>query len=160
MGDVEPIDGVIRKIKKKWDQDPENWSVLGNIDKDGNNEMLISQAPNTWWLKMRAVNAYQNMAFGKELTNLDTEINKQILADPNYVKKLNPQEEMLRLFGMVVPSKKDMIYTSGVELHSPKLVKTQKEKIEEKESEADRLFRKYLREKWAKEQFEREGLYM
>ena len=36
MSDPEPVDHVMRKIKKKWDNDPNNWSVISNEDKDGN----------------------------------------------------------------------------------------------------------------------------
>ena len=44
MVDTEPIDHVMRKIKKKYDTDQENWNVIGNADKDGNREMFISAA--------------------------------------------------------------------------------------------------------------------
>ena len=78
MVDTEPIDHVMRKIKKKYDTDQENWNVIGNADKDGNREMFISQQPNTYWLKMKQINAYSHMVLGSELTNLDDEINKNI----------------------------------------------------------------------------------
>ena len=156
MTDPKPIDQVIRKIKKKWDSDPENWSVLSNIDRDGNREMLISQAPNTYWLKMRAISPISTMTYGRELTNIDDEIDKKL-------GKTNPkksQEELLQLFGMMVPSKKDVIYTSGVEKVDPEQVNLQKEKVEEKDPHADRMFRLYLQKKWEREQQLRDNMYL
>jgi hypothetical protein len=153
----EPIDHVMQKIKKKYDSDQENWSVLGNSDKDGNREMFISQQPNTYWLKMKQINPYSHMALGTELTNIDDEINKNIGTSG---KKINSQQELMQLFGMVTPSKKDVIYTAGIERYSPPASNELKNKVEEKEPDADKNFRKALRQKWEKEYFDREGIYM
>ena len=59
-----------------------------------------------------------------------------------------------------MPSKKDILYTAGVEQISPQKVQNQKEKIEEKEKDADKLFRLYLRRKWQREQALRDGMYL
>ncbi|UYP48276.1 hypothetical protein NEF87_004561 [Candidatus Lokiarchaeum ossiferum] len=161
MSNPEDISVIMKKIKKKWDTDPENWSVLGNVDKDGNREMLISQQPNSYWLKMRTLTSQSNMAYGKELTKIDDEINFK-LNEGKKAKSISSKEELLQLFGMMVPDnrKKDLIYMSGVEKYSPEQMAHQKEKIEEKNPEADKLYRLYLQKKWEREQALREGMYM
>ena len=160
MVDPKPLDSIIRKIKKKWDMDKENWSILSNHDKDGNKEMLITQAPYSYWLKMKTVTARSQMAYGVEVKNLDEEISKNIKTHEKIHGKSDSQHELKQLFGLIVPSKKDIIYTAGVEHISPQKVQNQKEKIEEKEKEADKLFRLYLRKKWEREQLLREGMYL
>jgi len=160
MGEPEPIEGVMRKIQRKWENDKEGWSVLGNVDKDGNREMLISQSPNSYWLKMRTINAYSQMALGKELKSIDDEISKEIQGSTNVALPINSQEDLMHIFGMMVPSHKDVIYTAGVERFSPKIMNDQKSKVEQKEPEADKLFRLYLRKKWEREQELRENMYL
>ncbi len=161
LTEPEEISKVIKKIKQKWDKDPENWEVLGNVDKDGNREMLITQQPNSYWLKMRTLTANSHLAMGKELKNIDNEIDLKV----NGIKKfdsIKSKEQLINLFGMMVPdkSKKDVIYLSGVEKYSPEVVGLQKEKIEEKNPDADRLYRLYLRKKWEREQALRNGMYL
>ncbi|MHA1672097.1 MAG: hypothetical protein ACTSYI_00590 [Promethearchaeota archaeon] len=162
MSDPEPIDRIMRKIKKKWDADPEDWSVLGNVDRDGNREMFINQAPNSYWLKMRTVTAHQNMAFGKELRNIDDEINEKVYGSKtnNATKPIQSQQDLIQLFGLMVPSKKDILYTAGVERFSPDLAKEQKVLIDEKETDADKIYRLYLRKKWLREHELRENMYL
>ncbi len=160
MVDPKPIDSIIRKIKKKWEADKENWSILSNHDKDGNKEMLITQAPNSYWLKMKTVTARSKMAYGVEIKNLDEEISNNIKNHKKINGKINTQQELMQLFGLVVPSKKDILFTTGVEQISPQKVQNQKEKIEEKEKDADKLYRLYLRRKWEREQALREGMYL
>lgn len=160
MVDPKPIDSIIRKIKKKWDMDKENWSIISNYDRDGNKEMLITQAPNSYWLKMKTITARSQMACGKEIKNLDDEINNNIKTHEKIHGKTNAQHELKQLFGLIVPSKKDILYTAGVEQISPQKVQNQKDKIEEKEKDADKLFRLYLRRKWEREQALRDGLYL
>jgi hypothetical protein len=156
--DPEPIDHVMRKIKKKYDQDQNNWSVIGNQDKDGNREMLISQQPNTFWLKMRQINPYSYLSLGSELTNIDDEINKNT---GEQSKAIQSKKEMLQLFGMMVPTeKKDVIYTAGVERFSPALSQDVKNKIEEKTPKADFEFRKKIRQKWEHDHMEKDNLYL
>jgi hypothetical protein len=157
MADPEPIEEIMQKIKRKWDTDKENWSVLSNFDKDGNKEMIISQTPNAYWLKMRTVTAYNAMAYGKEIRNLDDDIAKEIKNHPNNV---NSQEKMLQLFGMIVPTRKDLIYTAGIEKVSPPEIQSSKMKIEQKETDADKLFRLYLQKKWEREQELRNNMYL
>ncbi|WP_457556748.1 hypothetical protein [Candidatus Harpocratesius sp.] len=160
MTEPEPIGKIMRKIKSKWEKDPEGWSVIGNIDKDGNREMFINQAPNSYWLKMRTVTAHSHMAFGRELHNIDEEINEKIYGSKKQPKQIKNKQDLLQIFGLMTPSEKNILYTTGIERFSPQLAKTQKEKIEEKESEADKLYRLYLRKKWEREQELRENMYL
>lgn len=160
MVDPKPIDSIIRKIKKKWENDKENWEIISNHDRDGNKEMLITQSPNSYWLKMKTVTARSQMAYGKEIKNLDDEISNKIKDHQKIHGKINSEQELMQLFGLIVPSKKDILYTAGIEQISPQKVQNQKEKIEEKEKDADKLFRLYLRRKWEREQALREGMYL
>ena len=161
MADPDSIEKTIKKIKKKWDQDQENWSVLSGMDHDGNQEFLINQAPNAYWLKMRKLTDRSTMALGKELRNIDEDITKKLTGESK-LKSIQSEADLLQLFGLVVPSRKDnTIYSmNGAGLYSPEKMRTQKGKIEEKETDADKLYRMYLQKKWAREQALREGLYL
>ncbi len=161
MADPDSIEKTIKKIKKKWEQDNENWSVLSGTDRDGNQELLINQAPNAYWLKMRQITAHSSMAMGKELRNIDEDITKDLAGDRK-LKPIQTEAELLQLFGLVVPSRKDnTIYSmSGAGLYSQDKMQTQKGKIEEKDTDADKIYRLYLQKKWAREQALREGMYL
>ncbi|MHA1519242.1 MAG: hypothetical protein ACTSRK_03575 [Promethearchaeota archaeon] len=162
MNEPESIDRIMLKIKKKWEADPEGWSVLGNVDRDGNREMFINQAPNSYWLKMRTVTAKNQMAYGRELHNIDDEINEKIYGsrEKNSGKPIQNKLDLIQLFGMMVPSEKEILYTAGVERFSPDLAKKQKEIIEEKETDADKIYRLYLRKKFQREFEFRENMYL
>ena len=109
---------------------------------------------------MENINLTDTFAEFKELKNIDEEINKEIRGSTNVSLPINSNEDLMHLFGLMVPSRKDVIYTAGVERFSPKLVAEQKTKIEEKESDADKLFRMYLKKKWEREQELRENMYL
>jgi hypothetical protein len=155
MSDPEPIGDIMNRMKRKYDQDKHNWNVVSNQDKDGNREMLVNHDPNTWWLKMRQINPLSYLSAGKELHNIDEEINQKI----GKQSKVDPEKELLQLFGMMTPTKKDIIYTSGIERYSPPLVKDQIQKIEEKNPDLDKNFRQHIRKKWEKEYYDRDALY-
>ena len=157
MADPEPIEEIMQKVKRKWDIDKENWSVISNFDKDGNKEMIISQTPNAYWLKMRTISAYNAMAYGKEIRNLDDEIAKE---SKNNANNADSKEKLLQLFGMIVPTRKDLIYTTGIEKVSLPEIQSSKMKIEQKEADADKLFRLYLRKKWEREHELRNNMYL
>lgn len=161
MADPDSIEKTIKKIKKKWEEDPENWSVLSGTDTDGNHEFLINQAPNAYWLKMRKISERSSMALGKELRSIDNDITKNSTGERT-LKPIQSEADLLQLFGLVVPSKKDnTIYSmAGAGLHSQTKMLTQKDKIEEKETDADKMYRLYLQKKWAREQALREGMYL
>ena len=161
MADPDSIEKTIKKIKKKWDQDKENWIVLSGTDRDGNQEFLIDQAPNSYWLKMRKISDRSSMALGKELRNIDEDITKNLMGD-RQLKSIQSEADLLQLFGLVVPSRKDnTVYSmNGAGLYSPEKIQAQKAKIEEKETDADKMYRLYLQKKWAREQALREGMYL
>ncbi len=163
LTNIEPIDKTLRKIKKKWDKDQENWTVFSNIDRDGNREMMINQAPTTWWLKMKQISPYNSMAYGKEIRNIGSEITEKI--EESGGKAISKNKDLLKQLGLFamgvpIPKKEEILYTSGVEMHNPEVVNTQKAEAEEKETDADRLYRKYLREKWKRTQQLRDNMYM
>lgn len=162
MNGIEPIDQTLKKIKKRWDDDKEGWYVLSNIDRDGNKEMIIGQEPYSWWLKMRTVTPYEHMAYGKEIRNIGEEINEKIRR--KQAKALDPNEQLFKQLGLFamgvpIPKKQEILFTSGMHLHDPESVNEHKNIVEEKEKDADALYRKYLREKWKRIHQLRDNMY-
>jgi len=152
--EIKPVKEIIKKIKRKYDSDPEDWRVTGCNDKNGNLDTFITHPPNTFWLKSKAINPFSAISYGSVVRHLDDEINKEI------DKKLTP-DEMLRLFGFIVPvSSNNAIITSGIERFSQQKGKFLKEKItEKKKSLAQSLARKVDGE-FSKRYPQRKNLYI
>lgn len=106
---VAPVSNVIKKMKKEYDKDPKNWRIIGSTDKKGNKDTFIEKKPNTFWLKSRKLSPYSALSMGTVVKNIDREIDEEI-----HGKELS-QEDMLSLFGMVVPVKNQSIVASGIE---------------------------------------------
>jgi hypothetical protein len=152
--DVKPVRKVIRKIKEKYDKDPEDWKITGCNDKHGNQDTFITHPPNTFWLKSKALNPYSAISYGSVIRNLDDEINKEIS------KKLTP-DEMLRLFGFIVPvPPENAIIASGIERFSQKKGKSLKEKITEKKKDLSRSLARKVDEEFTKRHPQRKNLYI
>ena len=76
---IKPISSIVKKIKKKYDEDKEGWQVHGGVDNNYNHDLVISQQPNTWWIKSKPVDPYRSISFGKEFKNVDlTDLDQQI----------------------------------------------------------------------------------
>ena len=109
------------------------------------------------------------MGYGKEIRNIDDDINSQL--DPHYLDKKQINQmiadkkkelfEKLGYFSMGVPDikNKQMLYTSGLEFNDEKLTQEQKNKIEEKENNSDLYYRKYMDEKWKRIHQLRDNMY-
>jgi len=109
---VAPIQSVIKKMKKEYDKDPKDWSLIGSKDEHGNSDTFIQKKPNAYWLKSKMLSPYSALSMGTIVRKIDQDI------DENIGKKLT-QEDMLRLFGIVVPIKKDKsVVAAGVEKFS------------------------------------------
>ncbi|TFG00920.1 MAG: hypothetical protein EU541_01005 [Promethearchaeota archaeon] len=107
---IAPVSNVIKKMKKEYDKDPKDWRIIGSTDKQGNKDTFIKKKPNTFWLKSRSLSPFSALSMGTVVRNIDKDIDQEI-----YGKKLS-KEEMLNLFGMVVPIKKNQnIVASGIE---------------------------------------------
>ena len=109
---IAPIRSVVKKMKKDYDKDPKDWKIIGAKDKDGNNDTFITKKPNAYWLKSKQLSPFTALSMGTIVKKIDQEIDEQT------GKTLTP-EDMLRLFGIVVPVKTDKsIIASGIEKFS------------------------------------------
>lgn len=152
--EIKPIRNVVKKIKKKYDKDPEDWKITGCKDNQGNQDTFITQSPNTFWLKSKALNPYSAISYGSVVRHLDDEITQEI------GKKLSP-DEMLRLFGFVVPTSEDnAIITSGIERFSPQKGKFLKDKITEKKKNLSMNLARKVDEEFTKKHPQRKNLYI
>ncbi|TET59038.1 MAG: hypothetical protein E3J52_07005, partial [Promethearchaeota archaeon] len=105
---VAPISSIIKKMKKEYDNDPKDWRVIGSNDERGNRDTFITKKPNAYWLKSKQLSPYSALSMGTVVRNLDRDIDERI------GKKMSPND-MLRLFGMIVPIKRDQnIIASGI----------------------------------------------
>jgi len=151
---IKPVREIIKKIKKKYDKDPEDWKVTGCKDKYGNQDTLVTHPPNTYWLKSKAINPFSAISHGSVVRHLDDEINKEI------GKKLTP-DEMLRLFGFIVPISSDSaIITSGIERFSQQKGKFLKDKITEKKKNLSHSLARKVDEEFTKRYPQRKNLYI
>jgi len=109
---IAPISDVVKKMKKEYDKDPKEWSLIGSKDEHGNSDTFIQKKPNAYWLKSKMLSPYSALSMGTVVRKIDQDIDEKI------GKKLT-QEDMLRLFGMVVPIKKDKsVVAAGIEKFS------------------------------------------
>ncbi len=152
--EIKPVREIIKKIKKRYDKDPEDWKVTGCRDEFGNQDTLITHTPNTYWLKSKALNPFSAISYGSVVRHLDDEINKEI------GKKLTP-DEMLRFFGFVVPVSSDSaIITSGIERFSQQKGKFLKDKITEKKKNLARKLARKVDDEFLKRHPQRKNLYI
>jgi hypothetical protein len=154
---VAPIKPIIKKMKKDYDKDPKNWRVIGSKDKHGNYDTLITKKPDTYWLKSKMLSPYSSLTMGSIARNIDKEIDKKI----EKVKPLSP-DEMYRLFGMVVPIKKDQnIIAAGIEKYSQKHGDYLKKIIHEsKDPNLGYQMAKRIDEEFTKKHLQRKNLYI
>ena len=151
---IAPIKSIVKKMKKEYDKDPKDWSIIGTHDEQGNNDTFIGKKPNTFWLKSKQLSPYSSLSMGTVVRNLDRDI------DDNYGKKLS-QEDMLRLFGMIVPVKKDKsIITAGIEKYSQNHGNHIKKVISEKEPNIGYQMARKLDDEFTKKHPQRKNLYI
>lgn len=109
---ITPISDIVKKMKKEYDKDPKEWSLIGSKDEHGNSDTFIQKKPNAYWLKSKMLSPYSALSMGTIVRKIDQDIDEKI------GKKLT-QEDMLRLFGMVVPVEKDKsVVAAGIEKFS------------------------------------------
>ncbi len=110
---IAPVSNIIKRMKKEYDKDSKDWRIIGATDKKGNKDTFIEKKPNTFWLKSRKLSPFSALSMGTVVRNIDRDIDKEV-----HGKELS-KEDMLNLFGMVVPIRRDQnIIASGIENYS------------------------------------------
>ena len=153
---VAPIKPIIKKMKKEYDRDPTDWRVIGSKDDHGNTDTFITKKPNAYWLKSKMLNPYSSLSMGTIVRNIDKDIDEA----SGKGKALSP-DEMLRLFGMIVPIKKDQnIVASGIEKYSQQHGDYLKKIIGERDSNLGYQLVKRIDEEFTKKHPQKKNLYI
>ena len=153
---VAPIKPIIKKLKKEYDRDPTDWKVIGSKDDNGNTDTFITKKPNAYWLKSKMLNPYSSLSMGTIVRNIDRDIDEA----SGKGKALSP-DEMLRLFGMVVPIKKDQnIVAAGIEKYSQAHGDYLKKIIGERDANLGPQMVKRIDEEFTKKHPQRKNLYI
>ncbi len=151
---VAPIKYIIKKMKKDYDKDPKHWRVIGSKDKKGNLDTFITKKPNAYWLKSKQLSPFSALSMGTIARNIDKDIDEKI------GKKMTPND-FLRLFGMVVPIKKDQsVVAAGIEKYSQEHGDYLKKIISEKNSNLGHQMAKKIDAEFRKKYPQRDGLYL
>jgi len=153
---VAPIKPLIKQLKKDYDRDPTDWRVIGSKDAHGNTDTFITKKPNAYWLKSKMLNPYSSLSMGSIVRNIDRDIDETL----GKSKTLSP-DEMLRLFGMIVPIKKDQnIVASGIEKYSQQHGDYLKKIIGERDSNLSHYMVKRIDDEFTKKHPQRKNLYI
>ncbi|MHA1110125.1 MAG: hypothetical protein ACTSRE_03445 [Promethearchaeota archaeon] len=158
---IKPISSIVKKIKKKYEEDKEGWSIQGGKDSHGNHDLVISQNPNTWWLKSKPVDPYRSLSFGKELKNVDiTDLDQQIASESK--KNLKKKNEVFHsLFGMSIPvSDQELINAMGIARVAPNEMKTLKNRVQQKYPDLELKLKKKVKKKWEKNYPQRDNIFL
>ena len=151
---VAPVKTIVKKMKKEYDKDPKDWRVIGSKDEQGNYDTLITKKPDAYWLKSKALSPYSSLTMGSIARNINKDIDEAV------GKRLSP-DEMLRLFGMIVPIKKDQnIIAAGIEKYSQTQGGHLKKVIEEQNSNIGYQLVKRIDEEFTKKHPQRKNLYI
>ena len=151
---VAPISKIVKKMKKEYDRDSKDWSVIGSKDDQGNTDTFINKKPNLYWLKSKQLSPYSALSMGTVVRNIDKDIDEKI------GKKMSP-DDMLRFFGMVVPIKKDQnVIASGIEKYSQNHGNHLKQIIKEKDSNLGYQMARRIDDEFSKKFPQRKNLYI
>ena len=152
---AKPIASVMKKMKKDFDNsDKKDWRVISSTDEDGNTDTFITKKLNAYWLKSKQISPYSSLSMGSIVRNIDKDIDDQI------GKKLSP-DDMLRLFGMVVPIQKNQnIFAAGIEKHSQQHGNHLKKVIGERDPNLDYHMARKIDEEFTKKHPQRKNLYI
>ncbi|MFX1340452.1 MAG: hypothetical protein ACFFDK_17720 [Promethearchaeota archaeon] len=151
---IAPIKHIVKKMKKEYDKDPKQWRVIGSKDKKGNYDTFITKKPNAYWLKSKQLSPYSALSMGTIARNIDKDIDEKI------GNNMTPND-FLRLFGMVVPIKKDQsVVAAGIEKYSQEHGDYLKKIIGEKNSNLEHQLGRKIDEEFRKKHPLRDGLYL
>jgi hypothetical protein len=151
---VAPISSVIKKMKKEYDKDRKDWRVIGSNDNHGNLDTFISKKPNTFWLKSKQLSPYSALSMGTVVRKLDEDIDEKV------GRKMSPND-MLRLFGMIVPIKNDQnIIASGIEKFSQEHGDYLKKLINDRDPNIGPALGRRIDKEFSTKHPQRRGLYI
>jgi hypothetical protein len=151
---VAPVSSIIKRMKKEYDRDRKDWRIIGSNDKDGNLDTFITKKPNAFWLKSKQLSPYSVLSMGTVVRNLDKDIDEKI------GKRMSPND-MLRLFGMIVPIKKDQnVIATGVEKYSQEHGNYLKNLINERDPNVGTALGRRIDKEFSKRYPQRRGLYI
>ena len=153
---IAPIKPIIKKLKKEYDKDPNDWRVIASKDEHGNTDTFITKKPNAYWLKSKMLSPYSSLSMGSIVRNIDRDIDESL----GFGKNLSP-DEMLRLFGMIVPIKKDQnIVAAGIEKYSQTDGDFLKKIVNERDANLGPQMVKRIDEEFTKKHPQRKNLYI
>lgn len=151
---VAPIKTIIKKMKKEYDQDSKGWRIIGTKDDQGNMDTFITKKPDAYWLKSKLLNPYSSLTMGTNIRNIDKDIDEQVGT------KMSP-DDMLRLFGMIVPVTNDQnIIAAGIEKYSQNHGNYLKKVIQEKDANLGYQLARRVDEEFTKKHPQRKNLYI
>lgn len=151
---VAPIKTIIKRMKKDYDKSPKGWKIIGSSDKHGNTDTFITKKPDAYWLKSKMLNPYSSLTMGSLARNIDKDIDEKI------GKNMSP-DDMLRLFGMIVPVKQDQnIIAAGIEKYSQQHGNHLKKVIHENNPNLGYQLARRVDEEFTKKHPQRKNLYI
>ena len=151
---VAPIKTIIKRMKKDYDKSPKGWRIIGSSDKHGNTDTFITKKPDAYWLKSKMLNPYSSLTMGSLARNIDKDIDEKV------GKKMSP-DNMLRLFGMIVPVKQDQnIIAAGIEKYSQQHGNHLKKVIHENNPNLGYQLARRVDEEFTKKHPQRKNLYI
>ncbi|MFW9946610.1 MAG: hypothetical protein ACFFDX_07245 [Candidatus Odinarchaeota archaeon] len=151
---VAPIKTIIKKMKKEYDKSPKGWRIIGSNDKHGNTDTFITKKPDAYWLKSKMLDPYSSLTMGSIARNINKDIDEKI------GKKMSPND-MLRLFGMIVPIKQDQnIIAAGIEKYSQQHGDHLKKVIHENNPNLGYQLARRVDEEFTKKYPQRKNLYI
>ena len=151
---VAPIKTIIKRMKKDYDKSPKGWRIIGSSDKHGNTDTFITKKPDAYWLKSKMLNPYSSLTMGSLARNIDKDIDEKV------GKKMSP-DDMLRLFGMIVPVKQDQnIIAAGIEKYSQQHGNHLKKVIHENNPNLGYQLARRVDEEFTKKHPQRKNLYI
>jgi hypothetical protein len=151
---VAPIKTIIKRMKKDYDKSPKGWRIIGSSDKHGNTDTFITKKPDAYWLKSKMLDPYSSLTMGSLARNIDKDIDEKI------GKKMSP-DDMLRLFGMIVPVKQDQnIIAAGIEKYSQQHGNHLKKVIHENNPNLGYQLARRVDEEFTKKHPQRKNLYI
>ncbi len=150
---VESIQAIIKQVKKEYDKDSKGWNVISSSDEHGNNDTFINKKPNSYWLKSKALSPYSALSMGTVVRNIDRDIDEKI-------GKNMSKDDMLRLFGMIVPINDQSVVAAGIEKYSQNHGNYLKKIITERDPNISHVLRRKVDAEFVKKHPQRDGLFI
>jgi len=143
---------IIKDVKKRYDEDKDDWSILGGKDSKGHYDTFIAQPPRLWQIKSEPINPFQAIGLGIGPTRtIDEEILRAImeLGKPINFQALFPQ-----------PKDNSAIFVRGVERFSTTATNRLKKEYDNTQNKVDSKLTKELEELVNKKYPSRKTMYL